>query len=384
MASKTMGPIFTTGTVRSVGAIAPRPSLWFLPWALFGAAWCALIVYMALGWFSSDDFYRVVPTGPDIPPAWMVMSARIIEIISVSCSAFVIYKYLIKPWRQAGEISGDGILMLACATMYVQDFWCNYFGYFCQLSSVFISWGSWANFVPGWISPNHSRLPEAPVAWGMCYGSWFVLLPMIYGAKAMAWLRAKYPRMSSLELFAVTFVAFTAAWFCVEATFLRTGMYAYGVAIEPLTLWYGKYYQYPIYEFVMWGLCYAIFASLYLFRDDKGLTYVEKGVDKLKMSNSKKKALRFFALAGFLNIVFLVLWSIPMSLTTLWGGALPKDMPSFLVNGLCGPGTNYDCPAPEVPLARRTSLTNRTLAADQLPVAAGEQARRNRVQPFAQ
>ena len=378
-----MATVIAPGSIRSASATMQRQSNWFLPWAAFGFAWCVLIVYMAIGWFTSDEFYRVVPTGPDIPPVWMVISARVIEIISVSCSIFVVYKYLIKPWRLTGEMSGDGILMLACATMYVQDFWCNYFGYFCQLSSVFISWGSWANFVPGWVSPNHGRLPEAPVAWGMCYGSWFVLLPMIYGGKAMGWLRSKYPRMSSLQMFGVAFIAFTIAWFCVEATFLRTGMYAYGVAIEPLTLWYGEYYQYPIYEFVAWGLCYAIFASLYYYRDDKGLTYVEKGIDKLQVSGPKKKALRFFALTGFMNIVFLFLWSFPMSLTTLWAGPLSKEMPSFLVNDLCGPNTNYDCPAPEVPLARRSSLTNRTVSADQLPVSAEQQALKNRVDQFA-
>lgn len=363
--------------VRSSAGMAQRPSPAFIPWAVFGAAWFALIVYMFIGWVTGPDFAPVKPTGPDVPPAMMMIAARVIEVISVSCSLLVIYNYLIKPWRRSGEIGADGLLMIACMTMYVQDFWCNYFGYFCQLSSVFVSFGSWANYVPGWVDPNQGRLPEAVVAWGLCYGSWFVLLPMIFGARMMSRVRTKYPEWSGMRIFVVSTLIFTALWFCVEALFLRTGMYAYGVAISSLTLWAGNYYQYPIYEFLAWGICYGVFATAYYYKDDKGQMFMERGIERLKTSAATKKVLRLFAMTGFVNFVFLMGWSMPMSLSTLWADPMVK-MPSYLVNDLCGPNTNYDCPGPNVPLARRSALTNRMVSADQLPVSPAQQAIQNR------
>ena len=366
------------GGGRSSATMGQRQSPAFLPWALFGFAWCALIVYMAIGWFTGPDFAPITPVGPDVPPRWMYITAQIIEIISAAASLFVVYKYLIKPWRQTGSITPDGLLMLACMTMYVQDFWCNYFGYFCQLSPVFHSWGSWANYVPGWLTPNQGRLPEAPLAWGLCYGSWFVLLPMIYGAKFMGWLHSKRPRMSGMELFAVSTLFFTVLWFMIESIFLRTGMYVYGLSIQSLSLWPGETYQYPIYEFVAWGICYGLFAAAYYYKDDKGYMFIEKGIDRLKASNGQKKALRFFAMTGLVNIIFLSLWSIPMSVSTLWADPMPKSMPSYLIAGLCGPTTNYDCHTPGTPLATRSTLTNRTVSADKLPVSPTQQAVLNR------
>lgn len=367
-----------SGEKRASASLERRQSPVFLPWALFGMAWCVMIVYMAIGWVTGPDFAPVPVNGPDVPPDWMYTTARIIEVVSISCSLWVIYKFMIIPWRKAGQISIDGLLMCATMTIYVQDYWSNYFGFFSQLSPVFVTRGTWANYVPGWVSPNQGRLPEALLAWGLCYGSWFIFLPMVYGAKLMTRFRDRYPRMSGMEVYLAATAVFILIWWAIETIFLRTGMYTFGGAIQSLCLWAGHYWQHPVYEFVLWGNAIGMYAAAYYYKDDKGYMFFERGIANLKGSNTKKKSLRFFAMVGFTNAVMLFGWNLPMSVSTFWGGPMPSDMPSYLLGGICGPGTNYDCPAPGVPIATRSTLTNKTVPADQLPLTPAQQAIRNR------
>ena len=365
--------------MRSVAGAVQRQSPIFVPWAILGAAWCALVLYMVTSWVTGPNFvYVQSPTGPDVPPGWMVILAKSLEVVRSACSRLVIYKFVIKPWHQSGAIGADGLLSLACMTVFWQDLLCNYLGPFAQYNSLFVSWGSWANYYPGWQSPNMGQLPEAVLGFGLSYGSWFMLLPMIYGGKFVTWLRGKYPNMSTLEIFVVSVLVFTAIWFPIEDLALRTCMWGYGLAISSATLWAGEYYQHPIYEFVLWGVCLGVYGVTYSYRDDKGYMWMERGIERLQASTRTKKALRFFAMAGFVNAVFMGLWSVPMTVSTIWADPMVK-WPSYMMNGLCGPGTNYDCPGPGVPIARRSTLTNRTnVRPDQLPVSPAQQTINNR------
>ena len=71
-----------------------------------------------------------------------------------------------------------------------------------------------------------------------------------------------------------------------------------------------------------------------------------------------RTGLRFLALTGFVNLAFLVIYSLPMAITGLYADSYPKDVTSrsYFLNGLCGPGTPYACPGPKVPVARRGSV----------------------------
>ena len=65
--------------------------------------------------------------------------------------------------------------------------------------------------------------------------------------------------------------------------------------------------------------------------------------------NRRKLGLRYLALVGFYNLALLVAYNVPQSLMWTVGDPYPKDYVerSYFTNGLCGPGTPYECPTSE-------------------------------------
>ena len=325
-----------------------------IPWAILGAIFLLINIYVYGSWIGGEHF-QTVHTGSDAPPQWMYLFARFIEIFTPLCFLFVCYEFVYQPWRRSGELSGDGLMVIALITMNWQNTLPNYFIHTIYLNSVFTNWGSWYAYTPGWLSPNMQNLPEAPLAWGLCYACWFVFFPMILGAKAMRWAKQRFPNMGPVQLFLWFWLAFCCVYFPLEATFLRTGLYAYAGVIQSLAIWGGETYQYPIYELIGWALCWNIWATMYFYRDDKGLTWVERGVDHMKISQVGKKLLRLLALIGIFNLVFLVFANIPVALGGLNADPMPAGYPSYLSNNICGSGTDFACPDPALPIPRQTT-----------------------------
>jgi hypothetical protein len=50
--------------------------------------------------------------------------------------------------------------------------------------------------------------------------------------------------------------------------------------VHSWTLFAGKTYQLPLYEVLSWGLAWTLYAAIYAYRDDRGMTLVERGIDK--------------------------------------------------------------------------------------------------------
>jgi len=318
-------------------------------WALIGAGFVLLYVYVMLRWVTGPNF-RPVSGGPDVPPTWMKVFAHSIEVITPTVFAWTLYHYVYRPWRRRGEVSHDGLMVLALVTLYWQNTLANYLSYGTLLSSVFTNFGSWYQYVPGWVSPNMNQLPEAPLAWGLCYACWFVFFPMKAGSRFTHWLRGRHPGLSAIRIFVIAYAAFMLLDLLLEGTFLRTGMYAYAGTIRSLTLFAGRTYQFPIAEIVTWGLAWTLYATLHAYRDDRGMTLVERGVDKLRIGRVRKKLVRFLALVAIFNLIFLCQNAFMIVLAP-HADPWPNGYRSYQVNGVCGPHTTFNC-GPTVPSPR--------------------------------
>src|SRR5437667_171266 len=68
----------------------------------------------------------------------------------------------------------------------------------------------------------------------------------------------------------------------------------------------GKTYQFPLYEPFIFGLTWMAPGALRYFRDDKGRSVVERGIDESKISRRRANGLRLLAVIGFLNLVYLL------------------------------------------------------------------------------
>jgi hypothetical protein len=325
-------------------------------WAGLGAFFSALIIYIFVAWMASGNVERT-PVGPTPVPTYMKWTTHTWEVLGLVVTAWFLYVLLVKPWRREGRITADGLLMLALATCYWQDMLINFTQYVCTYNAEFINWGSWYAQVPGWLPPLGNQFIEAPV-WALPAYIYLVFGGVLVGCFIMRRAKARWPQMGKFGLAMCCMGVFVVADLIIEPMFMLLGFYTYPGAIEWLTLFHGKFYQLPLYEAVLFPATVTSWTCLRYFRNDKGLTFAERGVDEVRRNPRSKSWLRFLALVGITNVLYLAFYNIPHSFFAIHSSPWPKDVTSrsYFTNGLCGPGTEYACPGPGIPINRPNSI----------------------------
>ncbi len=322
-------------------------------WAVIGVAFLVLEIYVFSMWFISGQAERIFPPADSPVPLWLDNLAMFFDIFSPVMLIVFFYTFVYKPWKQNGYISSDGLIILAFTPMYFQDPLINYNTNWFLFNSAHFNLGVWVEQVPGALAPNAHLLPEPILTWGIAY-IWNMLAITLLACWAMRITKRYRPETGSLGLLLVALVAAGIVDILMELLFVRPGLYAYAGAIRSLSLWGGETYQFPLYEMVacafLWGIC----AQLRYYKDDKGFMWCERGTEELKNSRGTKTGLRLLALHGCLNVIMLVTYTLPMQTFGMHGDPFPEGYPGYLLNGLCGNGTNYECPGPHVPMPRGT------------------------------
>ena len=350
-----IGQLHSTGTSFNHGAtLAGKTAAPVKLWAFVGVVVLCVMTYSLSRWFTSDHFHPA-PVGEDPLPEYMFFVLRSLEIIAVSGGLLLVWFTIIKPWRRTGELSWDGMLCIIAFTLWFQDPIDNYFNFGFSYNAYLINMTSWATYIPGWESPRQENFPEPLFLNG---GMYLIFLCgfTILGGKIMTKCRTSWlPNQSVLVHLLVVFIAFFIADFIVESIYCRLEIFAYGGTYHPLTLWAGEYYQFPLYESACVGGTVAALTALRYFKDDKGLSFAERGLHTLKLSKPAKKAVSFLAVLGMAHAIFFVVFFVPFNWFTLKADSYPK-MSSYLRYDICGQGTPYACPSREVPIPSKTSL----------------------------
>jgi hypothetical protein len=206
-------------------------------------------------------------------------------------------------------------------------------------SSQWVNLADWTGYVPFNKYPDGGRLPEA-VAFTPC----FYVIGFLTASRIMHWVvervRSRRPELSNRQAFLVMWLVgglFDAAF---EVPLYLTHLWAYpGTPDVGILAHSGQ--KYPLSEFIIAGFGIASFAAIRNFKDDKGRSLVERGMERF---NARRRTfLSQLALVGAFNGIFLVL-SIIFAVLGLFAGPV-KAMPDHLINGSCdAPGwenTNY-------------------------------------------
>ena len=84
-------------------------------------------------------------------------------------------------------------------------------------------------------------------------------------------IKARWPNISNLRLIVVTYaMAFFFDFLMEGLVILPIGFYTYPGAIRSVSINAGTYYQWPVYEGLMWGGVQAALCCLRYFTDDRG------------------------------------------------------------------------------------------------------------------
>jgi hypothetical protein len=316
--------------------VAPPRTKPVVGWAVLGAGFVVLQLYILLSWVFSNDFHHI-GTGATPVPTYMKISVHGTEALMTVGIPVMLYLFVVRPLRRDGRLNLNGLLILAFFWVWWQDPLFNYITTGFNNGSIALNMGGWANHIPGWSSPNGNRIPEG-IVWDL--GFYLVLCAgASIGASALMrrW-RTRNPRVRTVTMFAAIFCGYMVGDFVIEFFFVRTGFYSYSGAVSGWTVFTGHFYQFPLYEPFAVAVLVTGWTAVRYFVDDRGETVAERGASELRISARGRTLVRFLALVGALNVVFLLGYSTLIQFWQLHPGPWPKSVQqrSYLVNGICG------------------------------------------------
>jgi hypothetical protein len=328
-------------------------------WVTIGALWVALCAWAWGGWIISGDF-KANTLDRAAAPQWYKIMVHGTEVFAVLVTLYILWRFVVRDKLRTGSLSFDGLFFLASWMLLIQEPWINWTSDQFMYSTVAINFGSWTSHIPLWSSPN-SQLVPLPIIWvGTAY-LWLVAIPAWAGSRFMTRLRTRNPSIGFFRLLGTTFLAFVVFDLLLETLITRTQLFSYSSTVPSLTLFAGTKYQFPLYETVSWCATYLGLACIHHFRDDKGRTLVERGVDKLRVTGRARTFARFLAIMGACQVVMLVTYNIPYVYWGMHSGPTPKALAdeAWRNGGVCGTDSAYACPNRRDPIAKIGSPTNR-------------------------
>jgi hypothetical protein len=348
----TAGGPRTTGSSPAVEPTSPR-SRPVVTFAVVGALLLAFEVYVLARWATGPNF-KSTPPGPDpIPGAEQAVLAAMQIVVPIG-AALCVWFWVVRPWRREGQLTADGMFAIAAGMIFFWDMCMNYTSVTLFYNSHLVNFGAWANGAwPGWTSPNGNLLPE-PVLIVVPAYTCLVFSQVMFVLWLLRRCKARWPGMGWAGALAVIVGGLFVTDTIVEATVLRMGIYAYPGGIRELTLFAGQTYQMPLTEsFFFGGLGLGAIATLMHFRDDRGCTVVERGLDRLRVGHGRKQVVIFLAIFGAVHLAFAVLYMVPNQWLATHSDPFPAGYPSYLTNGMCASGADGNtCPGPGIQMPR--------------------------------
>lgn len=306
--------------------------------ARLGALFLVLELYVLGRWVFSDQFTRARP-GPD--EGTRMIWIHFWDILSVGGSILFV-AWIVRRTLRDRELPAVAIVALAWLLTAWQDPMVNALRPVFSYNSHFYNFGSWGEFIPGWV--DNGGVNPQPVAWTIGTYFFFVPVAMIGAAQYLDWWRRRIPRINRAGLIAVLMVLMFAQDVIGEWVTLIQGVDQYMRVPGNFALWPGTSYQFPLYEGLAWGCgMVGLSAMIYYFRDEKGYMYSDFGLDRVKTTDPRKRTLiRVLALGAVFNVAMLV-FNLGYLYVNQQAETTPPSIPSYIDNGMCGVADNPPC-----------------------------------------
>jgi hypothetical protein len=306
--------------------------------ALIGVPFLIWNVWTVVAWLAADPHQITRFRGHDDASSY---AAHAIEAVLVVLSLWVIL-YLVRGCRRAGRILTVDVMFCLCgATLFWSDVGDNFFQPVLLFSSKWINVNATCGHMPFVVNSQCGAAPD-PIVFNWLAETFGLLAGAVLIGALLNRLRVRRPDLSMRQLFAVVVLAGILLDLLFELPAISLHLWTY-TASAGLPLGGGQ--RYALFEVVEGGLFFALFVWVRYYKNDKGQTLVERGVDST--TSRFQTAISLLALYGFFQAVTWIPGMLPLAAQSFYQSRWPA-LPAHLVNDVCGNGTPYG-PCPGTP-----------------------------------
>lgn len=329
-----------------IADVQPRRAVPVKWWAALGAAFMLFEVVVLTRWITGPLF-KAVPVGTDDPPTFMKVAIVILEVTCIPAALLCLYFIAVRPWRRAGRLTTDGAMAVAFSLLWFQDPLSVYFGgpWF-SYNSWQLNRGSWVNSIPGALAPAHpGAMTLEPLLIIPGVYVWWFTATMFLVSWVMRRAKGRWPRMGTFGLCGVAVLGMFVFDFVMEGLiFMPLGIWEYPGG--HLSIFPNTYHKFPLSEMLTAGSVFALVGCVRFFKNDRGETLAERGIEQLRVSEARRAGIRVLAMIGMTQLLMIVCYNLPNAWNASHSAPWPKDLydRTYLNMGICGKGTQNACP----------------------------------------
>ena len=271
--------------------------------------------------------------------------------------ASAVIVHLVRDVRRQGRLLTFDVMFCLCgATLWWADEALNFWVPNFLPSSNFVNLTNPCGHLPFVVNPDCGRVPDAILFFFLVETFGVLGAAMVAGA-GIRRLRARFPHLSTAQVVLVIFAVGLAIDVTWESASVGIGLWNY--TLSP-ALHLGKAgARFPLVEALAGGVWFATFIVIRNFKDDRGRSFLERGLDHHRPRT--RSAITLLAMYGLFQFVMWVPGNLPQALASFYQPRWPR-MPAHIVNDACDApgvsGTRYGpCPgSPGFRMPGRRSL----------------------------
>jgi hypothetical protein len=280
-----------------------------------------------LGRWLAGGVSSVSPGDDPMPTAQLVLM-HALEWIQFAAFLAIVGWVVVRPLIQRRPLGFDGLFVIAAFLLNYWDVMDNYWTFSFQYNAHHLNVGSWGGYIPGWQSPQ-PELWVVPIGFVFGAYTWAFFLAVTSGCALLTYVQNRHPSWGPVRAFGLVFVSNMFIEAIAENVYLRIGAIANIRPYEALTLWDGTQFAWPVYNPILFSLVWTTLTAFRWYRDQDGLTFVERGLPAGRTGQYPSTILRFFAIFAFLQVTYLLLYFLPWNVFAAMRTAPPNVFPSY-------------------------------------------------------
>jgi hypothetical protein len=276
-------------------ATAERQWSWPHYLCLIGAPILALQTWTLTAWLL-DGPHQITEFRDGHTHTWW--AARCYETLGVLLMV-AMATYTVRQCRREGRLTFDAMYLICGMTMFWSDLGVNLFGPAYLMSSNFVNLNNPLGHTPGMTNPDIGRAPD-PILFTICLESAGILAGMMLLCVIARRIKARNPNLSTAQLLLRLLGIGLLLDLAIEGPIIALGLWTYP-APSWMSVGFGNGLKFPAAEMLSGAMVFLFLGLVRFFKDDKGRTIVERGIDHIPPR--RRAAMSLLALYAVTQIV---------------------------------------------------------------------------------